>query len=336
MSLKLKSKVIKSIYVYSEAILYGVLIMLTIFLNTYGPLFLKFIPLVLILGIIGRIIFDRPIVTSLFGFCVSLCEIEILSNISLEKNIIYSMYTFFCILLGEIAGVCIFNIFTSKAKKLSNKMAKEISLLVLTTFIGVFLNKYLNGDPISYIKSRNILDDYVSKNYGILDENVKIEKAVYVCGTSNYFSFTLSGLDNKEGKNYSIGVYSNKKVIDGYYDSKLNDMTEALKDKFDFKFSKENFGEIKLSIYYTNLEKDIVLNIEKNVDTISDTNIANFAKEANLVLDKIKEFDEFDNIYKINLVLKAGLDVATGEIKKDEFFDENKYIEKFNIEYFDI
>lgn len=336
MNIGSKSNIFQKSYVYIEAICYGILVIVTVFASYYGPIYIKMLPLVFILGIVGRIVFDRPVVTSLFGLSISLCIFEIIGNSELKYNFIYSMYNFFCIILGEIAGACIHNIYTSKNKKLTKKLAQNISLIALTTFLGLFLNKYLNGDYIGYIKARNLLYDYARENYPLKGENMKIVKSNYVYGTLNYYSFTVKNLVSNNDKIYNIGVYSNNKVVDGYYDTSIISMTSSLRQKFNFKYGHINEENLKLDVYYQDLGNNIVLSIEKNVDKIDEKSIEEFALEIDDILQEVKSFDEFEKIYKVNAVIKNKLNAAISDIYKEEFFDIEKYIKGFKYEYFEM
>ena len=126
-------------YIYIEAVVYAILVVVVIYFSLFGPIYLKMVPLVFVMGIIGRIVFDRPIVTSLFGFCISLCIVEVMGEHTLQNNLIYSLYNFLALMLGEMAGIYIYNIYTSRAKKVTKKVAHNMSLAILTIFLGIFL-----------------------------------------------------------------------------------------------------------------------------------------------------------------------------------------------------
>jgi hypothetical protein len=82
----------KSNLVFIEGIVYSLLIIVTIIAITIGPIYIKFIPILYILGILGNMLFKRPIITSIFACIVSICIIQILGEYTLSFNILKSIY----------------------------------------------------------------------------------------------------------------------------------------------------------------------------------------------------------------------------------------------------
>ena len=197
-------------------------------------------------------------------------------------------------------------------------------------------NQYMNGDIVNYIKSSQKLYEYLHANYPLQADKIKIEDAKFYSGNLNYYSFTLSNLTVDEGERYNIGVYSNDKIIDGYYNSYINKMSKELKDKFEFKYDIKEFEGLEVDIYYSNQSKNIVLSISKNISEITEKEIEIFSYQINNTLIKLKEFDEFNNIYKVNAMLKTTSDIASSEIYVTDFFNVEKYINGFDMEFFDV
>lgn len=82
----------KSNLIFIEGFVYSLLIIVTIIAITIGPIYIKFLPILYILGILGNMLFKRPIITSIFASIVSICFIQILGGYSLNFNILKSIY----------------------------------------------------------------------------------------------------------------------------------------------------------------------------------------------------------------------------------------------------
>lgn len=175
-----------------ETVLYGIVIILAVYLSIDGMLIFKMIPILFITGLISRFIFDRPVILSAFGFATSLLVIELVSHNTLKYNFIYSLYTFICLYSGALSGRYILNIYHSKAKNFTVKKAHNMSLAILTVFVGIFFNVYVNGDFISYIKSKNTIEKYIESNYSISKEDYSLLNPNFVPGDLNYYSFSMS------------------------------------------------------------------------------------------------------------------------------------------------
>ncbi|MBR1883378.1 MAG: hypothetical protein IJ809_00255 [Clostridia bacterium] len=333
MSKKAKSNILKDNLEYIEAVLLYVVIILAIYLSIYGMLLVKLIPLLFIVGFFGRVIYDRPVVISLIGLATSLCIIQMFGGYDLQYNLFYSLYTFMCMIVGAMSGKYVLNIYHSRAKKVTVKVAHNISFSILTIFIGIFFNVYMNGDLVAYIKARNVLNSYIQTVYPEYAEDVKITKATYLSGDLNYYSFTVTNLASGT---YKMGVYLDSKVVDGYSSSRIKSMSALLRSKFKFKYGDSLIENADVSVYYTDSYKNITLKCVKNIDGVSDIEIEEYIQEVSNLIKNIEDFDEFDNISKVIMQIKSRDEVVSAEISKDDFFDVDKYKEKFNVEVFDV
>lgn len=330
-------KILKNNLIYIEITIYAILAIFVIYLSIYGPLEVKIFPIAFLLGIIGTIVFDRPIIISFICFCISLCEVQILGNYSFQYNLIYSLYNFICILLGGMAGNYILNIIHSRATKITHKVAHNISFAVLTTFLSIFFNQYMNGDIIGYIKAKDSLKKYITTEYAVESDKLKIVDAKFLSGDLNYYSFKVSGIDKiSPDKKYKMSVYLNNKIIDGYYESRIKEMTDELSSKFKFKYSDLNFNDCLVDMYYTDLNGTITLKCSKTVNKITEQSIDLFCRQINQILKSIVDFEHFNNIYKINAVLKSEEEASTANIYITDFFNVEKYKLSFDTEFFDV
>ena len=316
-----------------ETILYGIVIILAVYLSIDGMLIFKMIPILFITGLISRFIFDKPILLSAFGFSISLLIIELCTKNTLQYNFFYSLYTFICLYSGALSGRYILSIYHSKAKNFTVKKAHNMSLAILTIFIGIFFNIYVNGDFISYFKSKQQLEKYIESNYNFSREKYSLSNPSFVSGDLNYYSFNF--LINDAGI-YKMGVYLDGKVIDGYRDSKLKSSNLALESKFRFKYLNELGTFFDVSVKYIDINENIVLRLDKNVESVDQDIIDEAINEISSLINKISDFDEFDKIMKLTVCIKTKDETYIADIYKDDFGNAEKYKEKFLIEVFDI
>lgn len=314
---------------YIEGIIYALLILIVIFTSIAGPLLLKMFPIVYLLGIIARIIYDRPFITSVFGFLVSICLTYMLGIYSFSYIITYSLFCFISILTGEITAKYIL-------KTKQNKTNKNILTLVLLITTGLALNSYTNGNYTSYFKSRQVVLDYINLNYSG-SENVRITGGKYNFNKYNWYTFQIKNIDEDDALTYSFTVYLNNEIIDGYKESRIALNNRKLKDKFFYKINLEDYtkANFKIDIKYSDLKDNITLFILKRVDKITEENLHIFAKDVNNILKTISNFDEFPKINKLNIAIKYMDNEFYADIYNTNFFNTKYYIESLQIEYLD-
>lgn len=327
-------KLKKKYFGYLEGTIYILLTVFVIFTAIAGPIIIKLIPLIFVLGIVGRTIYDRPLITAIFGFIVSICIIYMLGTYSFGYNLMYSLFCFICILMGEVAGMYLLRLIDKKRKKKMFK--KNIVAFVLVILAGYFLNSYVNGNIFSYLKSVQTIKDYINLNYPD-SNNTKIYDGKYVINEYMYYSFKLKNIDVNDQKAYEFAVFSDNKVIDGYENSRLNSNSKQLKSKFFSRFdlSKYTDSNFDIDIKYVDLKNNIAIYISKSIDKINSDELNKFAEEVNNILDDISVFDEFSKISKMNISISDENFKTDADIYSTNFYDKEYYINSLEIEYLD-
>ena len=156
----------KNIIKYIEAIIYILAIIVGIFACNSGPIYIKMLPILFILGFVGRIIFDRPVMTTIFGIVTAICIIRVTNNISTKENIFFSLCDGLNIAMGELCGEYFLRSkkFYAKKKKLKNKGVLSTYLMTFVIFIfAILLHIFTNGNYVSYFKARSSLYDYFKR-----------------------------------------------------------------------------------------------------------------------------------------------------------------------------
>lgn len=329
-----KEKLKKKYFGYLEGTIYILLTVFVIFTAIAGPIMIKLIPFIFVLGIVGRTIYDRPIITAIFGFIVSVCIIYILGAYSFAYNLMYSLFCFICILMGEVAGMYLIRLIDKKRKKKTFK--KNIVALLLLLIAGFCLNSYVNGNIFSYLNSMQTLKDYIALNYSD-SSNTKIYGGKYVINQYSFYSFKVKNIDVSDEKTYEFAVFSDNKVIDGYENSRLASNSKILKNKFlnKFDFSKYTSADINIDIKYSDLKNNITIIIAKKVNKINSDELNNFSNDVNNILDEISTFDEFSKISKMNISLSDNNYKTDADIYSTNFYDKEYYIDSLDIEYLD-
>lgn len=334
MGLFKNSKVNKKYIFFIESVVYVILGIVIIFSNIAGPIVIKMLPLLLILGIVGRVIFDRTLITSVFGFLISLCITYLTGAYSFKYVILYSLFCFVSILLGELAGVHLIRFKKSTSKKFTSKNTYDLSICVLIAVFSVYINNYVNGNIYTYINAKNIIGDYIKLNYSE-SKDVNIEGAKYVFSDYSYYSFNVKNISQDDDKIYKFAVYEEDKIIDGYYDKNLSNKTKVLKANFSSKINLNKYTNYHFDIKYHDLNNNITFYVTKNVDDINDKELNKFAEEVNTILDDISNYDKFSDIKKMTICIKSDDNINEADIYSTNFYDKAYYLDSLETEYLD-
>lgn len=317
-----------------EAVCYVITIMLVILLNNYGIIFIRMIPLLFLLGLAGNIVFDRPVITSVFGSLVSFCIIYMQRTVCLKDNFIESILVLALIGMGEIFGELIKKIYDDRTKTKVMTKFKRILIYFLTIFFivfPIFLNSYINGNVFGYFKSKDILNEYINKGYEKNDE-FSIVNTEYEFSKYKGYIFNLkNNYDNTQNDLYTFIVYSDKSIKDGYKEKLIEKNNNILNDELE-KFIIQNNISTKHEGYNISLQceyPDIVdLKISYKVDIINDENIDDFSKSVVDILKTFKCFNDYDKITQSTLLITTNdkSDTLETVIDKSKFNSNYEYL----------
>lgn len=340
------SRVFNKKTVYSiESIIFVLSIIVVVLANIFGPIWIRMIPLLFILGIVGKLIFNRPVITTIFGGIVSLCMVYISGVTDLFQNIIISNIFMIYIALGEIFGSrikIVYKYWCNKKNTGNREYIISIVLCVLIALICTLFHNYTNSNIFIYSSCKNRLNEYLEENYP--NEKFNIIYSKYNFESENNFIFSIQ--DEETDDNYKFIVYINKKldIYDGIKQNKIS------KEEFKVKQDIQNI----IGHDYENIEKSVIklnegyeLNLTETVQEIDNTNILEFSKDVSEIIDLILQNKEINDIIYITLSLldnndKTNSRISTiylsGYIKnKEEGIQKNyTYIMKsLDIEYVD-
>lgn len=287
---------------YVEAIVYILAIIVAIFACNCGPIYIKMLPILFVLGFVGRIIFDRPVITTIFGIVTAVCIIKITSNISLFDNFFISLCDGLNIALGELFGE-----YFLKSKKLFDKKKKLktkgvfftylITSIVFVISIGVHI--YTNGNYISYIKARVSLYNYLSDTY--FEQNFSIVNCKYTFYKTKSYNFEVKNTTKNINTNFIVLKNNDYAVYDEYKFRTQSKNNTKLNSKFN-EYIKSLDTNLELKVGYLDSGKIKVL-ISKKVENVDKNSVNEFALEVNKIIVYLKDFEEYSKINNVEISL---------------------------------
>lgn len=337
-----------------EAIVYVFAIIVSIFCIVYGPIYLKMLPLLIVIGIVGRILFKRSITTTVFGIIVSIIMLFLGGQLRFIEIVFNSFVYGLCIGLGELLGKYIYisyTFFKNERKKKSPRAKKSYIITFLIFCITIIVQIYFFGNILEYNKSRTNLEKYLSDTYKEESGDFKIINASCIFFPEKVYVFKV--LKTDESNKYNFSVYSNDSLLirDGYKEYIYYTRTIELSDFFDSYLKSKNFNEkykdIKISAAFSE-DYSIMFNIEKDVEVVSVEEKNIYSTELVEIIGELIKFDKYPLDGNINVILKSQKDQKNNvkanivikdyinniEIKKQ---DSSSYIlNSFSLEFFDV
>ena len=340
---KLSKKDIQHMKYILESVIYIIAIIVIIAANIFGNIYIRMIPLLFILGIIGKIIFNRPVTTTVFSIIVSICFVKLSGISSLKENLLLSCSMGCFVFLGELTGFLIQIIYkdiVNKKKKIKGNNKKIIISYILVPVILVailYTHNYLNSNIFTYLKYKNQLLSYMDSQYK--NEKFKILNARYNFVGDKNFKFIVEDLQSERVYNFVVYIDNKLDIQDGILLSNLSSKEKIYDDKLKEFMVKNNLIE-----KYKNVDTgDYELSIQKNVNVITDEEKMEFAKNVSNFLNDTKEFSLksiTDQVF-ISLISedKNQEDLFSYiylERYDDKVIDDYEYIyNSLNIEYID-
>jgi hypothetical protein len=302
MSNKNVKKNSKKTILYIEAVVYICAIIVGIFACNLGNIYVKMLPILFVLGVIGRIVFDRPVITTIFGIITSLCINKITSSSSFSDNLFISLINGLNIALGELFGEYLLkskNLFDKKKKTKNNKKVVIYIITGIIFVVSIFAHIYISGNYISYFKAKNSLYSYLNENYK--GENFKIVNCKYTFYKTNSYSFEMRNTTRCVNTNFVVLKDNDYAVYDEYKFVVASQNNAKINAEFS-KYIKEFDTDLDFKIGYLN-SGDVKLIISKNVENVNDKEVKDFVFNVNKVIEKIFEINKKFKITNIELNL---------------------------------
>lgn len=325
-----------------ETIVYCLLIVAFIFANSYCNIYIKMLPMLFVLGVVGNLFFGRPIITTVFGIITSICVVYMKERYGFFENIFISFNFGLNIALGEIAGLLIKKAY-SYIKNHDKSFDKDEVAIYIITIIFMFIfcplfHGLSNGNIVKYNKAKSKLEKYLKTEYNEDYNKFQIVDASYKLQKDTNYIFKIK----YENKIYIFKVYTNDKldVVDGYKQYILEKNNTKIKNEFD-NFIKTYAKDFLVS--YDEKNNNIYLSAKFDVgDEVKKDTYINPIID---FLDNLKTFKYIESINIVNVNLKDTNDVKNtinSSILLKSFYNLNSNNEKidyvknsFDIEYID-
>lgn len=337
------SKVINKTIEFIETVVYILAIIIAIFANLYGNIYIQMIPILFILGIVGKIAFNRPITTTVFGMIVAICAVYMTGVSSISKNLIISSWMAVYIALGEI---CAFateksHYYIKKKKSTSKEAIGSYMLLIVTFVISLGVYNYTNSNIFELQKAKKRLNDYIAQNYS--ENNFKVSNVKYNYLGEKSFHFYVKNSEDEKLYNFLVSKDEKFDIDDGYIKlknvNKEKNINENLIKYFRDKNLNEKYEDFKVSMELNevdNFEFKIQKIIEKEEGNISDDDILECSKKIAKLISDLKEFEYFKNIDQIIVCIKNSQNTnenITSYLNAERFFKDNSFTIEHDYEY---
>lgn len=316
----------EKIKIIAEAVIYVVLVIGASYFTIFGDMFIRMVPLVYILGILGNVMFNKPIITIVLTG-VSVCTFGYITENGINTDVIlYVIYSISMLGLGIVTGYILNELYENfklrKFIKYYTKIAYILSLVVVI-LIPLFMNNLVNSNMITYLVARNRVNKYVRENYAY----------------SDYYIVNVSFLPS-----YTAGVYEFDTVIDGtkvklnysldneIADVNMNERKETLDKMLN--------AEINIILKQNNLQSlDVSGKYEySKIATIPDSINISMTDITESKLDNVLEYitilkgwDKFEKISRITIEFAGSAmtinksDLTKKDITKEYILNGTKY-----------
>lgn len=346
------NKDIKKGQLYLEAIIYVVGLLYGVYLYSAGGYFINLIPIIFILGLLGKVIFDRPLMTTILGMIFNMFVVYQLYGISGKLNFLSSIYIGIMLMAGEIVGQIYYAIYEKnkkekRAKKIKirdNKISKNSKLslpisVAIILFTVILIHSYVNGNIIEYLVKRNLVDNYINDVYKDSKENLKIREPKIELSINNRdYKFNVENLEN--GGMYSITIRDNGYIEDEFQivekrleTIKIND---SINEIMNSKFSGDEYSDLSV---ITNNNKIIII---KKVLNETEEEKQTFSKQTYEIIKELRKSNVLESIAIIDTKLiqksdgKNSIVTIDKKIFENNLFDELYVYEALDEEIIDI
>lgn len=293
-----------------ESIVYIIFVILVIFASVYGSIYIRLIPLLFVLGIVGNAVFKRQMLTTILGFVVSLSINYLKTPTDIMYVLFISSIMCFNIVMGEAFGKCLQDFITriKEGESIKDKKGlRTICLLLLTIGTTLLLHSITTGSIGSYQECRKNLSSYLEENYINADKFKEINVNYYAYKKPRYV-FYLSNTDIKEIYKFTVYVNEEDMIIDGYKEAvqnnKITQVSNALANSIINSEDSSKYDDFDIKVKTASDDK-LCVEICKNVKLIENNTVDEFAKKVALYLDDIKNSGVYDKIEQVNLLLKS-------------------------------
>lgn len=302
--MKKKSNMIKK---YVEAVLYSVILIISILLCLTDNIYITMFPIAFVIGALGQVILGKRVMTSFFCGILSIIFFQIRKPAVIGENLINSLKIIVLVLIGECFGWAIKRAYrlTKGKKRISKKIkierSKCISISCISFAVGIIISGIFNGNYFSYFRAKGHLNNYFNEEYHS-NSRLKVISCKYMCSLNPKYIFytqdTLSG--NVLGK-FSVYLKDNYNVQDDYQEQIVKVLSDELNKEIDSIYKND-----LIQVFITGDEiNSLTVCFRKQVDLINKLEIENYSKEIEECLEVIRKIDGFEKVEQIKVVFES-------------------------------
>ena len=292
--------------IYIESIAYIVSILLASYLVVCDNIFIRMIPMLYILGIIGRKVFNKPIITSILGFCTILIFGVMINSRFDMQVVLLAVYSLMMILAGETTGFIISALYQNfkltKFIKHYTKIIYVVSLFFLIV-IPIFLNNLVNSNIVAYAMDKSKVEAYIVEHYSNTYDIKGVSYTPAITGGMYEFIVEIDSfivkLDYCKGKITDVNLMER---ADAYEHTNSSGIAKVTEDSLDIEINRtvkiNSYTDIKIEGRYDYSEVKLLPDIIKINIELTDMNIENVVK----VINDLKTWEKFSMITRVDIV----------------------------------
>ena len=281
-----------------EAVIYVAFVILASYFTIHGDIFIKMVPMLYFLGILGCIMFKKPIITVLLGI-ISIVTFGIIGSGGINKEIILlAVYATFMIAIGEVAGylsnLLYENFKLRKFIKYYNKIL-YIFLLIICILVPLFLNNLVNSNYVSYMIAKNRVEKYINENYPYTSIYTKDTKYIPSYSGGIYeFDVVIDDVEVKLTCNSSFDI------SDINMDARKDNLNKIANAETKVILTKNNITGLDITCRYDYSKIATIPDVIKiSIDSINNNQISDLIK----YIDALKSWDKFDIVDRIDVLI---------------------------------
>jgi len=291
--------------IYIESIAYIVSIFLASYLVVCNNIFIRMIPMLYILGIVGRKVFDKPIITSILGFFNILVFGFIINGSFNVQVLLLAVYSLIMIIAGEFTGYIISELYQnfklSKFIKHYTKIVYVISLFLLI-IIPVFLNNMVNSNIVSYAISKAKIEADIVENYSNTYNIKEVSYTPAVTGGMYEFTVEINSfivkLDYCKGKITDTNLMERATAYDqASFIGTTKTSGSGLNQEINEVININQYPDIKIEGRYDYSEVKLLPDIVRINIELTDANIENIVK----VITSLKTWEKATMVDRIDI-----------------------------------
>lgn len=286
---------------YIESLIYILCIVIVVLANVFGPIWIRMLPLLFILGIIGKMAFDRPVITTVFGSIISICTIYLSGVTNVLENIISSGIFTLYIALGELCGSkieVIYNSYIKKSEKKEKEYVVNICIVVVIALFTTLFHNYTDSNIFMYNSCKERLEQYLTDIYP--NEKFDITNAKYTFESENGFKFNVKERETENNYNFVVYVDNDLNIYDGIVQSKKSKEENIILEKIN----------ILLDGKYENIKREVKkitegyeINLTKEIENVKDSDILTYSNEVYDIFEIVIQNENLNEIQNVNISL---------------------------------